>query len=733
MNALTTTRDEGFIWKNNEPMVDGLVTNYDKYLINLIGSQNLFFNLIFCAQDSDKLSDLRPAQLKSLYAEFLGLFKYVNWEDTSKAAARIYSSKIDDTEGRIHRTETRMKMLGDPRADLKAAEQVKARLELDAVDIDMQMDIKTQKIEAFKKISLESRIAKEKLVVLEGERARLQKVLLELKEGAAKLEAELATKTRDLLKEVQDAEKTIENKDEIKKAALVVHDATEAISRIDEEVYILNLDIKDANELITNERDRATQVTNKINELKLDTRIQGITTKLDSINLEIVQITNRLDQIHLEPELVKIKAEIAAQEKSAAVLDDIDPACTSEICGLITLSLEDKKKLPETQLRYHEVERSLLDMFSAQANNLRGEVFDLTKQAEAIAKEISLSASELDTRLDEINKSISLVEMHNTQQGEQFETLNTRLRDHNEARANAKELADQAPLIVIAEARIKDLKKMAIESVERSKDIEVKYLADVKALNGIIVLTNADILKVNTAINEDADALLQTVELELRALTGLKETITGDAIKNKGTLDTIKKEIEQLLMMESENQVSQDKKTHYVSQQSRWKYLRDACSKDGLRALEIEGVAPVITKHANDMLMETFGPSQTVRFQTQDENGKEVLEIIVIDSDGSETMLSDLCGGEKIWVLKALRLAQTRISQEKSGLHFQSLLLDEEDGALSRDNAIRFIKLYRTLMEMAKIDISYYISHRPEAIALADHTLKFRKGGISIL
>jgi DNA repair exonuclease SbcCD ATPase subunit len=148
--------------------------------------------------------------------------------------------------------------------------------------------------------------------------------------------------------------------------------------------------------------------------------------------------------------------------------------------------------------------------------------------------------------------------------------------------------------------------------------------------------------------------------------------------------------------------------------------------------LEIEGVAPIITGYANDMLAGTFGPNHSVRFETQDEKGKEVLDIVVISGDGSETLLSNLSGGERVWILKALRLAQTLISQEKSRRHFQTALMDEEDGALSNENAVRFISLYRTLMEMADMDACYYISHRPDAIHLADHRVKFKEGGLTV-
>jgi exonuclease SbcC len=95
-------------------------------------------------------------------------------------------------------------------------------------------------------------------------------------------------------------------------------------------------------------------------------------------------------------------------------------------------------------------------------------------------------------------------------------------------------------------------------------------------------------------------------------------------------------------------------------------------------------------------------------------------------------LLDDLCGGEEVWILKALRLAMTLISREKSGKRYESIFCDEEDGALSVQNAKRFIYLYKSLMEIGDIDTCFYISHKPEAVALANHVLSFGDGGITI-
>jgi DNA repair exonuclease SbcCD ATPase subunit len=161
---------------------------------------------------------------------------------------------------------------------------------------------------------------------------------------------------------------------------------------------------------------------------------------------------------------------------------------------------------------------------------------------------------------------------------------------------------------------------------------------------------------------------------------------------------------------------------------SEWVYLRNACGKNGLQAMEIDGAAPIITGYANELLSQAFGSLYTVKFLTQDDNGKECLDIITITDDGEEVLLENLSGGQKVWVLMALRLAMTLLSKEKSGRNFQTAFFDEMDGALDSENAVNFISMYRAFMEIGQFETIPFISHKPECRSMADHVLMFEKG-----
>jgi len=79
-----------------------------------------------------------------------------------------------------------------------------------------------------------------------------------------------------------------------------------------------------------------------------------------------------------------------------------------------------------------------------------------------------------------------------------------------------------------------------------------------------------------------------------------------------------------------------------------------------------------------------------------------------------------------------MRLAMTLISKEKSAKAFTSFFADEEDGALDPENAQNFIGMYRSFMKSGGFDTGFFISHKPECVAMADHVMIFGNGKIVI-
>lgn len=733
MDATTTVPDEGFIWKNGESMVNGKVTEFDKYLVNLLGTPNLFFNSIFCAQNSAKLSDLRPAELKALFAEFLKLDRYVNWEKTAKAAFAAYVNAWSDMEALRVKTDRAREALGSVFGNLENAQKLLAHLETRQTESKVKID-NAHNLEAKAKEAFVAQ-AENKTLLAAALKERITMTSLADK-SAADYEGtvqDLGVKAGGLQDETQELVITLADSEKIGAAAKIHDRAERAIEDLELQNDVLDIEITGIKELFQNETDRLKVVNDQIEGIGKDTTVIDANSRMDEINIQIGKLSTRIEFAGSEPEIKAINVELAALKKSAAVLDGIDPGCTSEVCGLIAQSLEDKAAIPGTIARSDEAQNKLVRGFNDEIIAFRNEVAELTKKVEAHVKERDPMLADYQKTGVEIKAVLKTLELDILNKGRQQGALLKDITDWKKTKADAKSNKARLPEILIADARKKDIEKQLDEINKQLDELQRKYVMEGKDRTELMLTNGKEVDRLRVLIDENIEKNLEIAEDEVRAARAEGVKIFEDIVKVKSDIEAAEKNVLEHERLQSESDAIVSVMRRFKDQEAQWSYLADACSKDGLRALEIEGVAPVITAHANEMLSGTFGPNHSVRFQTQDENGKEVLDIVVINDDGSETLLSNLSGGERVWILKALRLAQTLISQEKSGRHFETALMDEEDGALSNENAVRFINLYRRLMEIAKMDACFYISHRPDAIHLADHRIKFKDGGLRII
>jgi DNA repair exonuclease SbcCD ATPase subunit len=264
------------------------------------------------------------------------------------------------------------------------------------------------------------------------------------------------------------------------------------------------------------------------------------------------------------------------------------------------------------------------------------------------------------------------------------------------------------------------------ENITKGKELKVKWENRKSDLDGSIKDAQASLAEIK--IDNDIPVRIATMSSVISDIEkSLSETETS---LNTIRANIMKYEADLSARAEVEKDIETANKEKARLQQdiSDWTYLRNACGKNGLQAMEIDGAAPIITSFANDLLTQAFGPLFTVKFRTINEEGKECLDIIVISDDGEEVNLENLSGGQKVWILMALRLAMTLLSKEKSGRNFETFYADELDGALDPDNALNFVNMYRSFMKAGGFKDGYFISHKPSCRSLADNILMFEAG-----
>lgn len=737
-------RSEGFIWKNvnTNSEVDGKNKSYDKYISDLLGSKNLFFASLFCAQKSEKLSDFPPSKLKQLFSEFLKLDKLISFETTSKKIVGIVNTILDVT------TNNRDKLIAKTANKDTLTEQYD-KLVLRKTELEsLIFDTATKKESLYKEIENLRQLEKKNEQYI-TEKQKISDIITSETTVYDEKINELSGVIDSLNKKVQainiDIEKfntLLSSKDKIIKAEEEYNELQEKLNQLTSEINIKTDEIQkldDAiNKLVENISRlniEAVDIGNCDIKSQLEKNIDDNTKKLESIASKI----NTCNE-HNETKLLDLK--IKGVEDKLSELAKLDLGCTSETCiysPKVSGIDEQNKTLKETLNKLKEKKsdkeieiKELLESYLKDKEKLEAD--NALKQTELSRQNSIISEQKKDCneKLQRLILEKESIELNKNVIKKNRLDLSTNISKIKSDIENIKILISKKDELSIADARKKDfesnLEKIKTELSEKLNTTETLKISFEKKLKDYKHKEFELGEKIISSVSED----IEITEIAITNIEQKNKTYENEKIEIDVQILVYKDRLKNIENITSEIKLILKTESDLKNEISEWEYLKNACGAKGLRALEIDSVAPIITGYANELLMKTFGSDYTIKFQTQDENGAEVLDIIVINSAGEEILLSNLSGGQEVWILKALRLAMTLISKEKSQRQYNSMFADEEDGALSSENATNFIHLYRSLMEMANIDTCFYVSHKSEAVALADHTLKFIPGGIVI-
>jgi len=667
-------RSEGYIWKNGKSEIDGKVTNYDAYIKELLGSPTLFFNSVFCAQNSKKISDLTTGKLKELFSEFLRLDRLVAWEATCKQCIGVFDGLVDKGDRSIESLKVSLEALrGLEERKEELTESLEKTTGRRAI-YERELEEKKKDLVLFREKALRNEHARQKVEELRKGRSRLESKLIDEEARGEKRLAGLREKTRSVVGEMAGYDEALKYRDEILKAAERELELVAVIGTLEPELE------------------------NQLNA------VDSFANGLHENREKLTSVRNRLKLLEADRELSELKAEVRNCRGKMADLEKRDPECVSTVCSFIKGALDAEKMLPELKAKWKERE-AFIEQEKKVAATL---IADLEETEKNVLKP---NLKMLESKVAELKSGLS------------------------KSKAELKEvqrLSAKKSEIQVAMSRLNDLVKKKDELVAEGLELKRRLEEEAAALQLEISGLDVKIEEVRAGIDGAVAERQRLCEGDIERLEkSLKETDEALFAIGREMAVVEKKEAEKA-RIEEDLKKGEERKASMVGERSEWIYLRNACSKDGLRALEIDSVAPVITSYANELLSKTFGGNYSVKFRTQDDEGREVLDILLLPEAGPEVLLDNLSGGEKVWILKALRLAMTLISKEKSARNYKTIFADEEDGALSTDNAKRFIEMYRGLMKLGDMETCFYVSHRPEAVALADYRLVFNGGGIEI-
>ena len=733
-------KQEGFIWKNDEPQVSGKATEYDKYIEDLLGSPKLFFQSIFAAQGGGSLADMTTGELKGLFSEFLQLDVLAAHEETAKQAGKKITRQIETLSTKAEALREKADKADQINADLEAARQK-------VTDLNYDIETRRRCLETAEKILQDARdsatkaeTAMEKLRDLRQRKTKLedqkQGVLAAMRTAKEKYESDRGDiDARIVLLEHKKADSS---REELQAS---YDEATKMIDRLTTETKVAQNEAKATRDDIESRRRKQQEYETTTRE-EIDRLEKELTEKREEHAAKKSEFQKaETEHLSLRPDKQTrlLEQEVESLNRQAKNLDIRDEDCKSETCVFIREAVEAKKTLPnkEDELadRRKKVEKRTGEL-EREMGKLNAELTAISEDGKALGEKLKALKQSVADEKERIDSFIADL-LRSAGEAERFEEKATAdiERITQERDTLSRQLAD-LPSIDAIDAEIKAAKENIDRQWQDWLSLEAGYVQQVGSL-----VNEIDALAADMGPLEDEAAQAprpEAIEEKAKARDSAAETLKNSEkylAQVNSEIAVLEYQLKEIATAKDDLAAIEQQQSDLRTELSEWQYIQNACGKNGLQALEIDGTAPLIAGYANELLTETFGPGATVGFRTINDDGKECLDIVVYredDTDDNGTLLENLSGGQKVWILKSLRLALTLVSKAKSGKDIAAALSDEEDGALDADAAQNFINLYRAFLEAGGFESCIYITHRDEAKALADHVVKFGKGGVKV-
>ncbi len=746
-------RSEGFIWKNGESLVDGKATTYSRYIENLLGSSTLFYNSVFCAQNSDQMSDLTTSELKKLFVEFLRLDRLARYEVMAKQCVGSLNGAALQQERVIASLQERLNGFQGVEADIKEVEDGKRTQEGLLSTVKTSIEAHVEEVDRLKEIEAKNSVNIERRDDLEKDLTAIRSENLSRYETYSKerlaLEEEVAAKKTTK----KESFKVLEDKQAIVQAADKVRELEEELTQVhseDQELAKTLEGLFSEGQAITPKiqgiKDDIQGVENNASRKEIDATAIGIHQAMESIQKQMDDINSKrhVMELNLTNQESGKQTEIKSCKDSMALLDQRGECPVTEPnCAFVQSALSAKKRLVGLEKDLAQISeeggKKIADL-DAKQDALQGEYdekFLALRKTAFLDHSLKLTDDET---LSELRDKVSQLEIEQVNlrnrcreiQGQRRAKVSTVERLESDKKRH-QGLADRLPEVQGAETQVAQLEKeiQALESSMQEK--QDRYNKEDLSARTKQRKMEKRLDEIKAMIDEEVAEKLEAAQKKHTIEKNRQAELEQDIKTKTECIAVLTQRLEERSSVETDLEAAQTELGRVTSESAQWLYLQNACGKGGLQALEIDGVAPLITGYANDLLTSSFGPNFSVRLDTQDpETGKEILDIVVIRGDGSETRLENLSGGEKVWVLKSLRLAMTLVSKQKSSRNFQTILCDEEDGPLDSEKAQSFVGLYKSILEVGGFDSCFYISHNPEVVGMADHRIVFSNAGIYV-
>lgn len=429
-------------------------------------------------------------------------------------------------------------------------------------------------------------------------------------------------------------------------------------------------ELKDEKALI-DEGNRATLIKNQAAERSFNDQRDSIRARAD---------TYRKDLSNFERDLAVAKARLSAP---------ISDHCPT--CGQL---------LPEDKIEHLAAEHAAIESKISQLAEKATEVQELLQRADA--------------------------EFHNLKRPE-GESL--------KAFEGEKELADiQVKLSSLSESWARSVIAKADEATIRIEEAG-KRNGDRKARINRITGTELPELNFNPEQLTEATQALHRLEDELEIARRQYTETMNLAAAARASAESCRKQLAGAKSRKAERDEAIFKSDILKTEASEWHLLEKACGSDGVQALELDALAPSIAAVANRLLSGAYGSRYQIEFRTTRIAGAgkktrqvEDFEIFVLDTEsGDEQEIATLSGGESVWIKKALYDAFGIVRANNTGIRFQTVMMDEADGALDPESRMQYLRMLEAAHTESGRFQTLIITHSLELQSMVDQVLDVAK------
>lgn len=300
------------------------------------------------------------------------------------------------------------------------------------------------------------------------------------------------------------------------------------------------------------------------------------------------------------------------------------------------------------------------------------------------------------------------------------------------ARAAAPSAADQAAL-----ARAVQAAEAAVRTWQAARQAFDRHATAIATADASYRAAAATAIQARRA-RKDAPSAPEAPAVDVGSLNAAVEAAGRAVARATGDLEHARGQLQALRRQADVTEAKLAKAQDAAADAPALQMLVKALGPDGIQAFEIDAAGPQVSGMANDLLLACYGPRFTVEIQTQramksKEGMDEDLEIIVLDAkEGRSGPLGSLSGGEQVIVDEAVRTALAMFAARRLEAPIRTLWRDESSGALTPENARRYVQMLRRAAEIGDFHQVLFVAHDPDVIASADVVVRVANGSYTV-